>query len=43
MNTPARRPAGADLLRELTGELGPRALHRGHMSVTARLRRPVRG
>jgi uncharacterized membrane protein YgaE (UPF0421/DUF939 family) len=30
---------GADLLRELTGELGPRALQRGRTSVRARLRR----
>jgi uncharacterized membrane protein YgaE (UPF0421/DUF939 family) len=29
----------ADLLRELTGELGPRALQRGRMSVGARVRR----
>jgi uncharacterized membrane protein YgaE (UPF0421/DUF939 family) len=29
----------ADLLRELSGELGPRALRRGRMSVRARLRR----
>jgi uncharacterized membrane protein YgaE (UPF0421/DUF939 family) len=30
---------GADLLRELSSELGPRALHRGRMSVRARLHR----
>jgi uncharacterized membrane protein YgaE (UPF0421/DUF939 family) len=30
---------GADLLRELSGELGPRALRRGRMSVRARLHR----
>jgi uncharacterized membrane protein YgaE (UPF0421/DUF939 family) len=29
----------ADLLRELSGELGPRALRRGRMSVKARVRR----
>jgi uncharacterized membrane protein YgaE (UPF0421/DUF939 family) len=33
----ARR--GSDLLRELSGELGPRALERGRTSVRARLRR----
>jgi uncharacterized membrane protein YgaE (UPF0421/DUF939 family) len=33
----ARR--GADLLRELSGELGPRALQRGRTSVRARIRR----
>jgi uncharacterized membrane protein YgaE (UPF0421/DUF939 family) len=33
----ARR--GADLLRELSGELGPRALRRGRTSVGSRLRR----
>lgn len=33
----ARR--GADLLRELSGELGPRALERGRTSVRSRLRR----
>jgi uncharacterized membrane protein YgaE (UPF0421/DUF939 family) len=33
----ARR--GADLLRELSGELGPRALQRGRTSVRARVRR----
>jgi uncharacterized membrane protein YgaE (UPF0421/DUF939 family) len=30
---------GADLLRELSGELGPRALRRGRLSVRARLHR----
>jgi uncharacterized membrane protein YgaE (UPF0421/DUF939 family) len=30
---------GADLLRELSGELGPRALRRGQVSVRARLHR----
>jgi uncharacterized membrane protein YgaE (UPF0421/DUF939 family) len=30
---------GADLLRELSGELGPRALQRGRLSVRARLHR----
>ena len=30
---------GADLLRELSGELGPRALRRGRVSVRARLHR----